>query len=358
MEKRRTTALAVLLGLALLGVRAARGGGGETPPPPIKTDERRATTLAAVFAPVAAKVSLSVVAVETPEGDDLGYAVAIDDGTRFLTSRSILESAGGVVTLRARSGAAAEARVLGRNEAYDVALLELRSGALGVRPLPFGSSRGLAIGEWVVTVGTSPERPIGVGVVSALGRRVEPRAEAAPLDLFGLFSENAGPTRAYASVIQHDAPFDASRYGGAPLVDAEGRLVGINVASAYRGSSYAAPIDDVRGFLADLAAGRPGPGLPEPGFIGVGLAPVAAQGGAPAPGAKIAEIVPGAPADRAGLRKGDELLAIDGEAIRGPERVGQLIRAKRAGERVKIRVRRDGEELELPVVVGERPKGG
>src|SRR5207302_410049 len=142
-----------------------------------------------------------------------------------------------------RDGAARPATVLGRNEAYDVALLKVASGP-ALPALPIASSRKLAIGQFVVTVGTDAARPLAVGVVSALDRRVEPRAEAKAVDLFGLFAENAGPKRAYARVIQHDSPIDGDKHG-APLVDADGRLVGVNVANVYRGSAYAAPIDDV-----------------------------------------------------------------------------------------------------------------
>lgn len=349
--------IAALLGALLALAAPPRAVAKEAP---VKTDLRRNDALAAEFADVARKVAPSVVEVATPAGDDLGYAVAIRDGTVLLTSRSILAPATeGTVRVRSASGTTALAEILGRNEAYDVALLKLRGG-LDVQPLPLGRSSELEVGQWVIAAGTSAARPVAAGVVSALGRRVEPRTEAPPIDLFGLFAENAGPPRALARVIQHDAPIDGTRHGGLPLVDAGGKLVGVNVASAYRGSSFAAPIDDIVAFLDDLAAGRPGPPLPKPGFIGVQLGPIEdaalrSAHGIEGPGAEVKALAPGQPAEAAGVKAGDAILAIDGEAVHAADRVGQIVRGAAPGSTLELRILRDGRVLEVVVKVGERP---
>jgi serine protease Do len=345
--------LALLAALAL--APAARADG----PPPVKTDARRNAALLEAFGDLARKVAPSVATIATPAGDEVGLGTAIGDGTLILTSKTILEGAPEVLVVRSASGGSAQAVVLARNDAYDVALVKLRGG-LDLAPLPLGSSRGLAAGDWVVTCGPAP-RPLAVGVVSALERRVEPRPEArGALDLFGIMNENSGPTRAYARVIQHDSPLDASRAGGAPLVDKEGRLVGINVATAYRGSAYAAPIDDVKTFLEDMKAGRPGPEMPRPGYLGVALAPprdaaAARARGARGPGVEIRQVLPGEAAAKAGLRAGDIVLAIDGEAAGSPERLSQLVRSKDPGATVRVRVLREGTEVDVPVTLGARP---
>lgn len=346
--------------LALFAVATAplpaRAGDRE----PIKTSERRNATLSAAFRDVARNVAPSVVEVRTPEGDELGYAVAIGDGTRFLTSRSILDALSGPqVVLRCGDGRAAPAGIAGRNEAYDVALLRT-ARPFSVRPLPMGRSADLAIGAFVVSVSVDPREPLAAGVVSALDRRVEPRKEVAALDLFGLFSDGAGPRRAYASVIQHDSPLDAARYGGTPLVDSQGRLVGINVASVYRGSCFAAPIDDVARFLDDLDAGRPGPSMPKPGYLGVSIGPVErpevrAARGLSGPGVEVRALAPGEAAERAGIRAGDVILSIDGEAVGSPERLARIVRARRPGDTVRVLLFREGKEIEISVMLGERP---
>lgn len=347
----------LFLGLLLLLAPAARA---DDPARPEKTSARRNQALVDAFTGVAKKVLPSVAAIASQGGDELGYGIAIGDGTLILTSRSILEGAQEIVTVRSARGGAVQAVILARNEAYDVALVRLK-GPLDLAPIALGSSRGLAIGEFVVTVGAAP-RPLAVGVVSALERRVEQRAEArAAVDLFGIMNENNGPTRAYARVIQHDSPLDASREGGTPLVDKDGRLVGINVASAYRGSSYAAPIDDVKEFLADMEAGKSGPGMPAPGFLGVGLSDIASAETAKAhglhgPGAEINTVFPGSAAAKAGMKKGDAILEIDGERIHARDRVAQVIRAKTPGTSVRLRILSGGEEREVQVTIGERPK--
>jgi len=247
--------------------------------------------------------------------------------------------------------------VLGRNEAFDVALLRTR-GTLRLPPLAFGSSRALAPGDFVVSVGTAPE-PIAVGVVSVLGRRVEAQPESQAIDFFGrLFTDGTGPRRAYAEVIQHDSPIEPHELG-APLVEKNGRLVGINVATVYRGSAFAAPIDRIASFLEDLKAGNPGPALPKPGFIGVQLGPIspANRAGLPfvdGPGAEIAVVLPGRSADRAGIRAGDVVLAIDGTPIDSMEGLVRLVRQTEPGRTLIFRLFRSGKTLEIPVVVGER----
>lgn len=330
---------------------------------PVKTDDRRTATLAAAFAETAAKVAPSVVNVLSPEGDELGFGVAIEDGTYVLTSRSILERTGaaGWVELKGPRGTVGSASILGRNEAYDVALLKLQARGARLEPAALGRSGALAIGQWVVTMGALGDRPLAVGVVSALGRRVEPRDGPQALDLFGLFTESAGPTRAYARVIQHDSPIDTDAHG-APLVDADGRLVGINVARAYRGSSFAAPIDEVRAFLDDLKAGRAGPAMPRPGFLGLTIGSihdreVAKRVGVAGAGVEIREVAAGLAAEKAGLRKGDVVLAVGGSAVRSHEAFGKAVREALPGSTLSIRILRDGEELEINAVVGERPAG-
>jgi serine protease Do len=196
-------------------------------------------------------------------------------------------------------------------------------------------------------------------VVSALSRRVEPRSkENQALDLFGLFSDNTGPRRAYARVIQHDSPIDGDKHG-APLCDADGRLVGINVANVYRGSAYAAPIDEIAAFLDDLKQGKAGPPLPRPGFIGVTVGAIrdrdlARELKVIGPGAEIHAVTPGLPADRAGLRSGDVVVRIDGERVGSLERFGQLVRSAAPGQTLRVRVLREGKEVEVGVVATEQ----
>ncbi len=348
----------LVLVLVLVLVLDARAG------EPVKTDERRTPVLLDAFAPVARKVAPSVVEVRSSGGDELGLGVAIDDGTYVLACGSSVErAAANHVEVRTAAGLRATGTILARNEAYDVALVRLEVRGARIEPLPLGRSAALGVGQWVIAVGTDGARPLAVGVVSALGRRVEPRStEAQAFDLFGLFTESGGPRRAYARVIQHDAAVDGER-PGAPLVDAEGRLVGLNVAVAYRGSAYAAPIDEIASFLGELKAGRPGPALPRPGYIGVAIGSisdrdVAKKLGISGAGVQIHAVSDGLPAARAGLKAGDVVLAVDGEKVASADRFGHIVRAALPGAKLKVRVLRDGkDEVEIAVEATERPPG-
>ncbi len=339
-----------------------------SPAVPIPASGGRNDTLTGGFADIAAKAAPSVVEIGSPDGGDgVGYGVAVEDGTFVLTGRTVidaLEAAGGagrgVVGVRrgGRGGPSGLATVVAVNEAYDVALLELRPGGrLKLAPLPYGKSSGLEVGQWVVTAGTGG-RPLAVGVVSALDRRVEAREAVPALDLFGLFGdENRGPLRPYARGIQHDSPIDAEKHG-APLVDAEGRLVGVNVANVYRGSSYAAPLDDILAFLPDLKAGRPGPAAPREGFLGIALAPLdaprLAELGLPH-GVEITSVSPGLAADVAGLKAGDVIVSIGGVPAETLDVVRQAIRNTLPGKEIDVTIARGGERLTLRATVGSKP---
>jgi len=369
--KRRKGASFLGLGLGLglvFGVSLALALGAAVAAPRALADEPggRNGALAAAFRDAAASVTPSVVAVYSAGGGDaLGYAVAVEDGGVLLTSTTVAEAVKGeVATVRGADGFEASASVRGRAEAYGVVLLEIRGG--GKRPaLAYGDVAKLEVGQFLVSVGADRREPVlAVGIVSAKDRRVEAREGAPTIDIFGLFDDSEGPKRSFARVIQHDSPI-APEHHGSPVVDAGGKLIGVNVASVYRGTVYAAPIDELRSIVADLRAGKDGPSAPKPAYLGVAVGPVPDERrkelglAADAPGVSVGQIVAGAAADKAGLRTGDVIVKVSGREIRSADELGETIRSHAPGAKVEIVVRRgageEAEEITVVAALGERP---
>lgn len=298
--------------------------------------------LAKACASIAQDASQHVVSLSTTRGSHRGYGVVLEDGL-VLTCDAILK---GETELTATGTSGSwTATVLGRNQANDVALLKLRGGSPS--PIAKGSSKGLSVGQWVITAGTTGT-PLAVGVVSAKDRPVEPAGNQMNI-LVKMFSDgNNGPQRSRPSVVQHDGPL-APEHFGAPLLDAQGRLVGINVAAPYRGSSHAVGIDTILPLLGQLTANPPA-GRP---WLGCKAAEVFE--GLPRGyrcGLEVREIQAQSPAQTAGLVDGDVILAIDGQRFTSIDAFGKTILSHQPGDTVTFTVLRGPTERKIAVTLG------
>ncbi|HEX2128133.1 MAG TPA: trypsin-like peptidase domain-containing protein [Solirubrobacterales bacterium] len=253
-----------------------------------------------------------------------------------------------------------EAEVVGIDPFADVALLKVDPAGLDLHPLPLGSETDLEVGEAVAAIGSpfSQQNSLSVGVVSATDRSIP------GLTRFGI-----------TGAIQTDASINPGNSGG-PLLDAEGRVVGINqqIRSSSGGSEgvgFAVPIDLAERSVEQLRDG----GEANYAYIGVETRPLYPQlaerlGIEADTGAILMEIIPGGPADDAGLEAGgdtiefqglryatggDVVLAIDGEAIRTENDLSRFVSLRAPGDEVTLTVARDGEEREVEVTLEERP---
>jgi putative serine protease PepD len=243
------------------------------------------------------------------------------------------------------NGRAVPARVLGTDPSSDLAVLSVdRSSAPRLRVLPLADSDQVKVGDTAVAIGypLGLDRTATAGIISGLGREIR-APNGFTID----------------EVIQTDAPINPGNSGG-PLLDANGRVIGVNSQIATAGSQgnvgigFAVPSNTVRELVPQLKGGR---SIARP-WLGVSTR-VSLNGR----GAVVGEVTAGGPAEKAGIRAsssalaedGDVIVQVDGRGITEPDDVAQAIEGKRPGDKVKVRVLRDGAERELTVELGRRP---
>ncbi len=227
-------------------------------------------------------------------------------------------------------------RLVGSDPSTDLALLKVNTS--GLRPIPFGNSDAVQVGEWVLAVGNpfNLTSTVTAGIVSAKARDIN------------IFRQNY----AIESFIQTDAVVNPGNSGGA-LVNADGQLIGINTAiitesGGYEGYSFAIPANLVRKVVRDLQEF----GKVKRAILGVRIREVTAEMasdlGLPSiAGVYITETSPGGSAERAGLRPGDVITRIDGQPTNTVPELQEAVALFRPGESVDVGFYRDGRYLEL-----------
>jgi serine protease DegQ len=273
----------------------------------------------------------------------LGSGVIVSGDGYILTNNHVIEGAD-EIEVALNDGRKFSAKVVGADPESDLAVLRINADA-NLPTITFGSSSNLRVGDVVLAVGN----PFGVGqtvtsgIVSALGR-----------SHLGI--------NTFENFIQTDAPINPGNSGGA-LIDSNGNLVGINTAIySQSGSSigigFAIPVSLAKNVLEQIVKA----GSVTRGWIGVEVQEMTPELAESfdlrdnAHGALIAGVMRGSPADRAGIRPGDILLAVAGKPVSDAQVMLQLIAAQTPGQAVNLRLRRDGKDIELKVTVGKRPK--
>jgi 2-alkenal reductase len=304
----------------------------------------------------------------TPGGSGLGSGFVIDARGHVATNAHVVSSGRGAPLKPARKvyvefadGNRVPARVLGSDPFADVALLEIDPGGLTLSPLELGSSSDLIVGEPVAAIGSpfGERQSLSVGVISALDRDIE------SLTRFQI-----------GDAIQTDAAINQGNSGG-PLLDAEGRVLGINAQIRSSGGGgvgvgYAIPVDTVRRSLGQLER----EGEVSYGFLGVAsqdLYPQLADhlGVDADAGAIVAEVAEGSPAAEAGLQAGDEttsfqgqpdipeggdvIVAVDGQPLDRDTNLADVIETRAPGTEVELDVVRGDEHRQVTVTLGDRP---
>ena len=271
-----------------------------------------------------------------------GSGLIVSSDGRIITNEHVVDKAEKVtVTVPGRKRRFA-ARIIGADRQTDIALLRIEPDT----PLPaatFGSADAVRVGQWVLAIGNpyGLDGTVSLGIVSAKGRNLE-----IP-DLLNDF-------------IQTDAMIDRGSSGG-PLVDLEGRVVGINSRGQGRGIGFTIPIETAREVMEQLEAG----GV-ERGYLGITIQPLdrdlADYLGIPdVTGVVVNSVVAGSPAQSAGLRAGDVIARFDDKPVEAEkeEDLGtfqRLVAAHEPGEETTAVLVREGQQRELRIALGTQPK--
>lgn len=303
---------------------------------------------------VAEQVTPSVVSitVRTSGGGGSGSGVVWDEEGHVVTNAHVVGGAREVeVTLA--DGRSYPAEVVGADVATDLAVLALENPPEDLTPIEVGDDGNLVVGAPVMAVGN----PLGLsgtvttGIVSALDRPVTTEG-----------TDGGQRTMVVTNAIQTSAPINPGNSGGA-LVDASGRLVGINSAIASLSSGlggqggnigigFAIPV----GKVATAAEQLIQDGRVAHAFLGVNLDDARAEvDGATLTAAGITRVEPGSPAEEAGLQNGDVIVEIDGERVDGSLSLVAQVRERTTGDEVTLAYVRDGERHEVTVTLDARP---
>jgi serine protease Do len=254
----------------------------------------------------------------------LGSGFIVDPKGHVVTNAHVVEGAD-TVKVRLADDREFKAKVVGKDERLDVAVLQLENAPGDLPVAALGQSEGTRVGEYVVAIGNpfGLGNTVTMGIVSAKGRTI-----------------GAGP---YDDFIQTDASINPGNSGG-PLFNLRGQVVGINTAinPQGKGIGFAIPVDAVKQVYGELVAtghvsrGRLGvviQGMDEDLAKAVGLDR--------ARGALVEDVEAGGPADRAGIKSGDVLLAVDGQPVGRSEDLPRMVAAHHPGTSVKLTVLHD-----------------
>ena len=252
------------------------------------------------------------------------------------------------VSVAMRDGTTYEAKVIGVDETNDLAVVKIAETNLPVAPL--GTSSDLLVGEWSIAIGNpfgfvlgNSEPSVSVGVVSAVGRNLAGRGDGGGV---------------YVDMIQTDAAINPGNSGG-PLVNAMGEVVGVN-SSIYSpsggsvGLGFAIPIDRTKRIVEDLLEH----GAVRQPWVGIRLESVRAQSAreAASAGAIVGRVVPDSPAEKAGIRVGDQIVRAGTRAVKNPFDWEAKLLDVRVGESIPIVVRRGGQEVPVSVKAADGPE--
>lgn len=306
---------------------------------PLEADNGSVAAVAQALLPSTVQI---VAELDGRENGATGSGFVLDREGHVVTNDHVVASAAeddGPIVVIDHRGQRLEATVVGRSSVYDLAVLAVEGGGK-LEPAALGASQVLRVGDPVIAFGA----PLGLsqtvtsGIVSALNR---------PVTTSGQSEDNSS----YINAVQTDAAINPGNSGG-PLVNLAGEVVGVNSAIATNGGAsgeagnigvgFAIPIEQVRTTVDQILR----TGKAEYPVIG---AQVRTGGEPDADGATITEVMPGTPAERAGLEKDDVITAVDDQPVNDGIALIVAIRTHLPGETVEMSVVRGGEERVVEV---------
>jgi serine protease Do len=262
-----------------------------------------------------------------PEQRGVGSGFILNKEGYIVTNNHVVEDAD-QIKVKLANGKEYDGKVIGRDPKTDLALVQI-DGAPDLRPLALGNSDDLKVGSWVVAIG-SPfglEQTVTAGIVSAKGRVI-----------------GSGP---YDNFIQTDASINPGNSGG-PLINTTGEVVGINTAiiASGQGIGFAIPVNMAKDIAGQLKTN----GHVTRGWFGVSIQEMTPElaksfGLTAKKGVLVAQVVPGSPAEKAGIEQGDVIVEFDGKAVAESKDLPQIVASTPIGKSVDVKFWRNGKEL-------------
>lgn len=286
------------------------------------------------WADIVERVSPAVVSLSNEKGLGSGFVV---DSSGYIVTNNHVMSGLNEAEVRFSDGSKYKARLIGRDEATDIALLKI-DASKSLPSLKFYDDRRVRVGDLVLAVGN----PFGLagtataGILSARGRDDAPGGQ-------------------YTDYLQLDAAINPGNSGG-PTFDVNGRVIGMNtMGRPGSGIGFAIPASTIQRVIEDLKQGR----AVQRGFLGVQIDTLSDEAantlGLPnASGALVTSVIPGSPAEKAGIRRGDVILKINGDIVKDNKELARRIGALKVGETASFTLWRDGTTMTIKVVAGKR----
>jgi len=267
----------------------------------------------------------------------LGSGFIISADGYILTNNHVVDKAKDI-KVALSDGRTFEAKLVGKAPEIDIALIKIE--ATGLPAVDMGDSDALEVGDWVVAIGNpfGLSHTVTAGIVSAKGRVV-----------------GIGP---YDDLIQTDAAINPGNSGG-PLFDISGKVIGINTVIIASGQNlgFSVPITMVKELLPSIKE----KGKPDMGYLGVTAQPLtsdlaAALGLSDPVGALITGVGKGSPAEKAGLKRGDVIMELDGRKVLDPSELPRMVAFGHIGKTITIKILRQSKPMELKARVELRPE--
>jgi putative serine protease PepD len=261
-----------------------------------------------------------------------GSGFVYDSSGHIVTNQHVVNG-GESISVKFWNGKTYSATLVGSDTSTDLAVIKVNAPVSQLFPLTLGSSSKAAVGDPVVAIG-SPfglEETVTAGIVSALHRSIDSQSQFAIPDS-----------------IQTDAAINHGNSGG-PLLNAQGQVIGVNAqirsdSGDNAGVGFAIPSDTVRSIAGQLISS----GKAVHAYLGVSL-------DSSATAARVAQVQPGTPAQKAHMRTGDVVTAVGGTTVDSAEALTRAIDSHKPGETVNVTIRRNGKKITAQVKLASRP---
>jgi putative serine protease PepD len=262
-----------------------------------------------------------------------GSGFVIDTNGDIVTNAHVVDGASSI-KVRFQNGTTAKATLVGTDDSTDIAVIKVSTDASLLHPLAWGSSKTAQVGQSVAAIGSPFGLPesMSAGIISAVGRTI-----------------TAPNNYSISGALQTDAAINHGNSGG-PLLNLSGQVIGINAqiesdSGGNDGVGFAIPADSAKSVANTLISG----GKVQHAYLGIRVADASTAG------AQITSVVSGSPADKAGLKAGDVITAIDGNSITTADDLTAQVGAHQPSDVITVKVTRGGSAKDIKVTLGVRP---